>query len=219
MLDLTQSTPRRGFLAKVAASAAALGLGGLVPRSLQGETRSADPAYDAWLARITGDHKMVFDAPEPNDGMPVIWPRVWLTTTNATHGTTDARNRAVVILRHGAIPFVLRDAAWANHRLGEFFKINDGAVPATRNTWLKQLPVPLPGTGIEALMSAGVMFAACDMALTVYSGLVAQSMQTNPAMVKADWIANLIPGIQVVASGVLAVNGAQEKGCSYCFAG
>ena len=68
-------------------------------------------------------------------------------------------------------------------------------------------------------MAAGVLVAACDMALTVYSQLVAQSMQTNATMVKADWIANVIPGIQVVPSGVLAVNGAQEKGCSYCFAG
>jgi len=223
MLNLQTSTHRRGFLGGIAAGAAALGLGALVPRSLQAESpqsgASRDPAYDAWLARIVGQHKMVFDAPEPNDGMPVVWPRVWLTTTNATFGTTDAQNRAVIVLRHGAIGFALRDAAWASYRLGEFFKIDDGAAPATRNPWFKPLPLPLPGTGIEALMAAGVLVAACDMALTVYSQRVAQLMQTNATMVKADWIANVIPGIQVVPSGVLAVNGAQEKGCSYCFAG
>jgi len=223
MLDLQTSTHRRGFLGGIAAGAAALGLGSLLPRSLQGQPTppraTLDPAYDAWLARIVGQHKMVFDAPEPNDGMPVIWPRVWLTTTNATLGTTDAQNRAVVILRHGAIGFALKDAAWANYKLGEVFNIRDGNAPATRNTWFKPLPLPLAGTGIEGLMAAGVLFAACDMALTVYSSRVAQAMGTNPTMVKADWVANLIPGIQVVASGVMAVNGAQEKGCSYCFAG
>jgi intracellular sulfur oxidation DsrE/DsrF family protein len=29
----------------------------------------------------------------------------------------------------------------------------------------------------------------------------------------------LIPGVQVVPSGVLAVARSQEKGCAYCFAG
>ena len=80
-------------------------------------------------------------------------------------------------------------------------------------------PLPLPGTGLEALLAKGVLIGACNMALTVYSGMVAQSMGMEAAAVKADWIANLIPGIQVVPSGVLAVSGTQEKGCAYCFAG
>ena len=37
--------------------------------------------------------------------------------------------------------------------------------------------------------------------------------------IKADWIANVLPGYTVVPSGVVAVNGAQSKGCSYCYAG
>lgn len=223
MLDLTHSTPRRGFLAKVAASAAALGLGGLVPSNLLAETRptprAADPAYDAWLNRVVGQHKMVFDAPEPNDGMPVVWPRVWLDTTNAQYGTTDAQNKAVVILRHGSIGFALNDAMWAKYRLGATFSINDGNAPATRNTWLKPLPLPLPGTGIEALLAKGAQFGACNVAIAVYSGAVAQGMGLDPAAVRADWLANVVPGVQVVPSGVLAVNGCQEKGCSMCFAG
>ncbi len=223
MDDSKRSTHRRGFLGRIAATAGALGLGGLVPRSLTAETggRSIgiDPAYDGWLNKITGKHKMVFDAPEPNDAMPVIWPRVWLDTTNANYGTTDTQNSAVVILRHGAIGFALGDAAWEKYRLGATFKINDGSAPATRNLWLKPLPLPLPGTGIEALLAKGVLFGACNVALTVYSGMVAQGMGLDGAKVKADWIANLIPGIQVVPSGVLAASGAQEKGCAYCFAG
>ena len=107
MFNPNQSTHRRGFLGKISATAAALGLGGLVPRSLAAEpaTRSsaADPAYEAWLSKVTGKHKMVFDAPEPNGGMPVVWPRVWLDTTNANYGTTDTQNTAVIIVRHGAI--------------------------------------------------------------------------------------------------------------------
>jgi intracellular sulfur oxidation DsrE/DsrF family protein len=219
MLELNRPAPRRGFLGNIAAAAAALGLG--FPRRLSAEptTPSADPAYDAWLNKITGKHKMVFDAPEPNEGMPVIWPRVWLDTTNANYGTTDQQNTAVVILRHGSIGYALADAAWSKYQLGAAFKINDGTAPATRNMWIKPLPLPLPGTGIEALVAKGVLFGACNVALTVYSGMVAKSMNLDPAKVKEDWVKNLLPGIQVVPSGVLAVSGCQEKGCGYCFAG
>jgi intracellular sulfur oxidation DsrE/DsrF family protein len=223
MFDLKHSTHRRGFLGRISATAAALGFGELLPRSLSAQPGprpvAADATYEAWLGRITGKHKMVYDAPEPNGGMPVVWPRVWLDTTNANYGTTDAQNSAVVILRHGAVGFALQDAAWAKYKLGELFKTNDGSAPATRNLWSKPLPVPLPGTGIEALLAKGVLFGACNVALTIYSGVAAQGMGMDAAAVKADWIANLIPGIQVVPSGVLAVSGTQEKGCAYCFAG
>lgn len=224
MLDLKLSTHRRGFLGSLAATAAALGLGELVPRGLAAQpagTAAADPAFDAWLNKITGRHKMVFDAPEVNGGMPVIWPRVWLNTTNDQYGTTDAQNGAVVILRHSAIPLAMQDAMWAKYKLGEVFHLTDGPAnaPAVRNTFAKPLPVPIPGTGVEALVAAGVLFGVCHVAITVYSGVVAQNMGMDAAAVKQDWIANLLPGVQVIPSGVIAVSGAQEKGCAYCFAG
>src|SRR5881396_3010694 len=198
MLDLTRSTtPRRGFLGRMAA-AMALGVTGLTPLRLEAQPEEprpsgADPSFEAWLNRITGKHKMVFDAPEPNSGM--------------------------VILRHGAIPIAFKDEAWAKYKLGEVFKLNDGAAPATRNIFAKPLPLPLPGTGIEELLAKGVLFGVCNVAITIYSGMVAQNMGLDAAAVKQDWIASLLPGVQVVPSGVLEVSRTQEKGCAYCFAG
>lgn len=223
MLELNRPAHRRGFLGSIAATAAALGLGQLVPRSVSAQPgdvqAGGDPAYEAWLNKITGRHKIVFDTPEPNSGFPVVFPRVWLDTTNATYGTTDAQNSAVVILRHEAIAYALQDSMWSKYKLGEVLKVNDGSSPATHNPWIKPLPVPLPGTGIEALLSKGVLFGACNVALTVFSANVAQGMKLDAATVKADFVRNLIPGIQVAPSGVLAVSGTQEKGCHYCFAG
>jgi intracellular sulfur oxidation DsrE/DsrF family protein len=57
------------------------------------------------------------------------------------------------------------------------------------------------------------------MALTVYSGVVAQSLNLDPREVKKDWVSGLLPGIQAVPAGIWAINRAQEHGCSYCFAG
>lgn len=216
-LDQIQ-THRRGFLGTIAAAAA--GLASLTPlRAVEAATTAADPAFEAWLNRITGKHKMVFDAPEVNSGMPVIWPRVWLNGNNDNYGTTDAQNSAVVILRHAAIPLAMVDALWAKYNLGQVFELKDGEAPATRNIFAKPLPLPLPGTGVEQLLAKSVMFGVCNVALTIYSGAVAQKMGLDAATVKADWVAGLIPGCQVVPSGVLAVSRAQEKGCGYCFAG
>jgi intracellular sulfur oxidation DsrE/DsrF family protein len=227
MIHLDQlTTHRRGFLGTLAAAGAAT-LAALTPWRLAAATaggngstaRAADPAFEAWLGRITGKHKMVFDAPEPNNGMPVIWPRVWLNGNNDNYGTTDADNSAVVVLRHAAIPLAMQDAMWAKYKFGEMFGIKDGDAAATRNGFVKPLPVPLPGTGVEQLLAKGVLFGVCNVALTLYSGAAAQKMGMDPGAVKQEWVAGLIPGIQVVPSGVLAVSRTQEKGCSYCFAG
>ncbi len=216
---------RRGFLGTLAASTAA-GLASLTPLSLEAATRTrritdnaVDAAFEAWLNKITGKHKMLFDAPEVNSGMPVVWPRVWLNGNNENYGTKDTDNSAVIVLRHAGIPIAMRDATWAKYKLGEAFNIKDGDAAATRNVFAKQMPLPLPGTGIEQLLASGAQFGVCNVALTVYSGMVAQKMNMDAAAVKADWVAGLMPGVQVVPSGVLAVSRAQEKGCSYCFAG
>jgi intracellular sulfur oxidation DsrE/DsrF family protein len=41
----------------------------------------------------------------------------------------------------------------------------------------------------------------------------------DAAELKKEWVAGLLPGVQVLPSGVWAVGRAQEKGCSYIFAG
>ena len=63
------------------------------------------------------------------------------------------------------------------------------------------------------------MFCVCNVALTVYSAAVAQGMNKNAADVRKDWVDGLLPGIQVVPSGVWALGRAQEKNCGYIFAG
>jgi len=216
---------RRGFLGRLAATAAA-GVAGLTPLRLEAQPPvhepilgGADPSFETWLNRITGKHKMIFDAPEANGGMPVIWPRIWLNGNNENYATKDADNSAVVVLRHSAIPIAMQDALWIKYKLGEAFSIKEGEAPATRNIFADVMPLPLPGTGLKALLAGGVQVGCCNVALTVYSAMVAQKMGMDAAAVKAEWVAGLLPGVQVVPSGVLAVARSQEKGCAYCFAG
>ncbi|MBI3628530.1 MAG: hypothetical protein HY217_02915 [Candidatus Rokubacteria bacterium] len=103
------------------------------------------------------------------------------------------------------------------------FNITDAKTnaPSVRNMFYKPAPgeLPLPGMSIDELLASGVLFGACNMAITFYSGLVAKKMSMNPDEVRRDWLAAVLPGMQVVPSGVWAVNRAQQRGCSYCFAG
>jgi len=216
---------RRGFLGRLAATAAA-GVAGLTPLRLEAQptshqpiTGAVDPSFETWLNRITGKHKMLFDAPEVNGGMPVVWPRVWLNGNNENYATKDGDNSAVIVLRHSAIPIAMQDALWAKYKLGEVFGIKDGETLAVRNIFADVMPLPLPATGLKALLASGAQVGCCNVALTVYSGMVAQKMSMDAAAVKAEWVAGLLPGVQVVPSGVLAVARSQEKGCVYCFAG
>ncbi|MDH4070620.1 MAG: hypothetical protein OEV30_09355, partial [Ignavibacteria bacterium] len=117
----------------------------------------------------------------------------------------------------------LANPAWEQYKLGEFFHIEDAKTkgPAVRNPYYMPAAgeLLLPDMSIEELTKTGVLFGACDMALTVYSKFMGEGMGLDPEKIKADWVSNLLPGMQVVPSGVLAINRAQEAGCSYCFAG
>jgi intracellular sulfur oxidation DsrE/DsrF family protein len=220
MSDLISSTtPRRGFLGSIAAAAAAAGISSVLPSPLGAETThgaSFDADLDAWFGKIQGKHKMIFDAPEPNSGLVAIWPRVYLNTMAATW---PGPATAVVILRHGALPLALNDALWAKYSLGEMFAIKDGDASAKRNPYATITGLPIPGLGIAELLKSGVLVGACDVAMTIYSSGAAKKMGLDPAAVKAEWVAGVLPGVKVVPSGVLGVARAQELGCAYCFAG
>jgi intracellular sulfur oxidation DsrE/DsrF family protein len=229
------TTDRRAFIGSLATGAVAMGLGTLAApiKAIAGQEETTglrvpnadDP--DEWFKKIKGKHRIVFDVTEPHEMLPFAWPRVFLMTNEMT-GTPAKDNSVVVILRHGAIPFAMDNSMWTKYNFGEVFKVQDDQTKAVamRNAYWKPKPgdFKIPGVGpvaigINELMDSGVMFCVCNVALTVYSAAVAQGMNLKPEDVKKEWMSALLPGIQVVPSGVWAVGRAQEHGCAYCFAG
>jgi intracellular sulfur oxidation DsrE/DsrF family protein len=132
------------------------------------------------------------------------------------------------VLRHAGIPYAFNSEIWAKYNFGEVFKADDPATkkPSVRNPFWKpgKGDFKIPGIGvveigINELQDSGVMFCVCDAAMTVFSASLAEGMKMDAAEVKKEWIAGLLPGIQVVPSGVWGVGRAQEHGCTYCFVG
>jgi intracellular sulfur oxidation DsrE/DsrF family protein len=233
-----ETNPRRGFLEKLAAGTTALGLAALAaPFHLDASPLSAGDVSeaDAWFSKVKGKHKMIFDATQPHEIMPFAWPKIFMLT-NAATGTPESECGVVVVLRHSAIGYAFDDRIWAKYNFAEVFKAGeigpafqaaDAATAAkTRNPFWKPKPgdFKVPGVGaveigINELQSKGVMFCVCNMAIGVYTNVLAEGMKMTPEEVRKDWLSSLLPGIQVVPSGVWAVGRAQERGCTYCFAG
>jgi intracellular sulfur oxidation DsrE/DsrF family protein len=215
---------RREFIGTLAAAGAASILtapGSLAATPLQPTVDAQDA--EEWLKKIKGKHRIIYDAPEPHDGFPIIWSWVFYQTNNQT-GTPDAELTAVVVLRHNAIGLAMEDRLWTKYKFGETFKVTDSmtSAAAVRNPYYVPTDQMWVGNGIQgikALQERGVLFCVCDMALTVYSGMIAKGMNLKAEDVKKDWVSGLLPGIQIVPSGVWAISRVQEKGCAYCYAG
>jgi intracellular sulfur oxidation DsrE/DsrF family protein len=255
-----QSTHRRGFLGILASGAAALGLTALAtPLQLnaqEGKKPTPAPAplkpgaagtpvpasplrpkspADQWFDKLGGTHRVVYDATQPHEIFPFAWPAVFLMT-NASTGSPANDCGVIVVLRHNAIGYALKDAMWEKYHLSDLFKANDHgpafqaadgqAASKKRNIFLAPSPgdFKVPGIGalnigIRDLMGQGVMFCVCNAAMTVFSAVAASQANVKPEEVMKEWTDNVISGIQVVPSGVWALGRAQEHKCAYIFAG
>jgi intracellular sulfur oxidation DsrE/DsrF family protein len=229
-VNANQKTPRREFIGSLA-GAATVGIAALTsPFVAQANDNTpiveGDP--EAFFNQINGKRKVVFDATQPHAVFPFAWPLVFLMTNEAT-GSPNSDCSVVVVLRHDAIPYAMKDELWVKYKFGDVFKAGDpvaGTAAATRNPFWNPKPgdFKFPGIGevqigMNQLMEKGVMFCVCNAAITVYSAGVAEASKLDAATVKKEWEAGVLPGVQIVPSGVWALGRAQEKGCAYIFAG
>ncbi len=221
-----QHPSRRAFLGTLAKGTALSSLG-MMPAIMQAATPMNTALLDdaeEWLKNgIKGDHKIVYDGPEPHDAFPIIWTWAFYATNNQT-GVKDEDMTGLCVLRHNAIPFAMKDEVWEKYKLGEMFSINDNTTKASaiRNPYWepKEGDYPLPGIdGIKTLQERGAMFCVCELAISVYSGFAAQANGQDPTEVKEEWMAGLLPGVKPAPSGVWALGRAQELGCGYIYAG
>ncbi|PZX53248.1 Tat (twin-arginine translocation) pathway signal sequence containing protein [Algoriphagus chordae] len=223
-MEHTNVNSRRKFLGALAATASlsSLGTAVMAEESHDHGTKLIHEA-DEWFKNVKGSHRIVYDGSTPHDGFAILWNWAFYLSNNQT-GSADSDITAMSVLRHNAIPFALKSELWEKYNLGELFGINDQKTqkPSLRNPYFEpqegDFPVPIV-QGIKDLQARGAMFCVCDLALNVYSGAKAQQIGADPKTVYEDWKSGVLPGIQVVPSGVWALGRAQEHGCGYIFAG
>jgi intracellular sulfur oxidation DsrE/DsrF family protein len=140
---------------------------------------------------------------------------------------------AVIVYRHQGLPAVMNDDMWSRLKLGERTKVKDPATNefALRNPYLKLKageaaapPAPegggggggnAPLSGLDALISRGVIVVCCNLALMRHGGMLARAENMSVENARAAVIAALVPGVIRLPSGIFAVARAQEAGCHF----
>jgi hypothetical protein len=209
-------------MTRLGAGAAALSFGLFGAREAGAEAIAQGD--EPWVRALSGKkHKQVFDAPDVNDGFALVYAMAYMNTVGQTYKLTDKDIGGVVVFRHSAIALPFKDEIWAKYKLGEHFKITDPKTkaPAVRNIFNKAAAgdMMFPDASVDKMMARGTIICACNIALTVHSGMRASVAGVTAEQAKAEWTAGIIPGVHIVPSGVLAIGRVQEAGCSYCFGG
>ncbi|MGQ0645968.1 MAG: hypothetical protein ACT4P7_00265 [Gemmatimonadaceae bacterium] len=215
---------RRGFFGRLAAGMSAIiAAPNATAMSLDDVVRLQGQDADAWMAKLTAPHRQYFDATTVNDGFPMIYGFNWARTMRESYNLKNTDVQAVIGLRHFGIAPALQDEMWAKYKLGEFFKLNDPKTgkPSVRNYFNNSTAgdMMVPDAHVTGMIRGGHIVVVCNLALSVFSGATAKAagLTLTPDAAHKEWLANLVPGVMPVPSGVLAVHRAQEKGkCTYC---
>jgi hypothetical protein len=216
-------TPRRGFLGRLAAVAAAAGVSS-IPQALQAENAASAPAEDEWLNKLNGKYRQLFDFPAHKDGLPLVHMLNYYETLSKAYNVKDSEINTIGTL-YGApeasILFGFNDAMWAKYNMGVALKFNDHKTgqPATRNVWrtdpqILGMMVAAPAS-IESLQKRGALFLLCNNALNLWAGILAQANKAEAPAVLADLKANMLPGVVLVPGMVVAIQQIQDKGIAY----
>jgi intracellular sulfur oxidation DsrE/DsrF family protein len=217
-----KSDPRRSFLGRLAGSAMAMAALPFAARRAEAEVL-APFADEPWLAAVSkARHKQLFDAPGINSGFPMMFAGAYLMTMKGAYSLKPGEAHAMIVVRHAAAVLAVNDTIWSKYKLGEAGSITDAQTkaPAVRNPYYNSKPGDMPNTdfSIDKLPALGVTIVACNLALTKYAERTGGAIGMKADEALAEWKANLLPGVFVAPSGVLAVGRAQEAGCTYCYA-
>jgi hypothetical protein len=200
---------RRAFFGTVT------GLAALAPLAAQEKS----PTWDlSWLDRFKGKHKQVFDlgSAELRDESPLRLANNYLNTLrDVLHAEPPDVNVAVGIART-AFPVNVSDALWEKFALGELWSVRDPETgkPAVRNPYLGAAGGPAAPM-VRSLMARGVVFWQCNIALGGVSSQLAAKTGMPVEKVRAELIAGLNPGVQLVPAHSMATGLVQERGFTY----
>lgn len=217
---------RRDFIRKASVLAAgSLAAGGMKESVLgaQGLVDSAQGGWDmSWTERLTGRHKMVFDAPEASEATALHHVRSFLAGYATAYGLTDADLSAVLVLRHKSTVFAFEDELWSDGLFAERSEMVDPETgePARRNPVLRVKPgsqhsYTWPDGALDNLIERGVIVLVCDLALRNLASQVARKRSISHQDAVDLMRQNIVSGIILQPTGVFATCHAQSMGCGF----
>ncbi|MGQ0641485.1 MAG: hypothetical protein ACT4P6_12095 [Gemmatimonadaceae bacterium] len=213
------SVPRRGFLfrlSQVVAAGSALLADTASARAL-GPSEDAAANPDAWMSRLTGEHKVMIHAHQ-HFMTALVDARTMLANARDMYGVPEEEHSIAVITHGRAVQGLFRDEVWQRLALGAFYKVDDpktGAA-ATRNIYLTPQDGDFADATVTDLMKRGVTFVVCNVALINLSKRLARE-GTSAEAVHAELAAGLVPGVFLVPDAFVTIQRAQKRGIAYIF--
>src|SRR5437870_993635 len=115
----TKLVPRRSFLTRVAAAAAAIGATPALPAffvapKVEGLSPGSD--FDAWLTGMRGPQRVLYDCVSPSGGSDgILFARNFLKFSADKLGIKESEMGVIVSFRHFATPYAYNDMIWAKY--------------------------------------------------------------------------------------------------------
>lgn len=219
------TTSRRDFVQLAAGLAGAAGTFAWGPAGraeLAAAAAQTDVSWNvAWVDRVKGRHKAVFDCIEPESGIGVWRAGVWVQQYRDVLKAAASDMSPVIVLRHDAIPLIMTHAFWQKYGVGAKTKAEHPMTgqPTDRNPALfgeaDGVPAPYANYTLDKQLAAGVVVLGCNLAFKDIVGFVKDADKVDDAEARARAIAGIIPGVILQPSGVFGVIRAQEAGCVY----
>ena len=185
---------------------------------------------DSWMEIPGTRHRMMFDCTSAAAaGAGLGFANNFIETSRTGYGTPPSEIGTIIVYRHDATPFAYNDKMWAKYG-GKFTAMlklaGDQAVAAASRNPLFAKPAdsdPLPkgwewmdDMYISAIVRKNVHFAVCGLATDGIAMKLAGTSGDAKA-IAAELGANLIPNAHMMASGIVAVNRAQERGYAFAY--
>lgn len=221
------TTHRRDFLTQVATAAVAVAgtacAAPLAAANLSASPAGGTPFDDTWTRRVSSaKHRAVFDSPAVDDGLALSHATFFMQGYKEQFGLSGDDVVPVVIMRHLGTIMAMNDALWEKYTLGERYKVKDPNTgkDAVRNPFLHvskddKDPLVSPEASLEGLRAAGAVLLACNKAAMRFAGQMATKSKRNAEEVRAEFRANMVPGVHLQPSGIYAVLRAQDAGCGF----
>jgi hypothetical protein len=233
-MRVNSMTHRRGFLAGLVGTAAALGVAGGAERA-----EAQQGGNDDWIKNVKGTHRCLFDFPQHKNGFPQLHILNYLNTYSTAYKTAPGQVGAVGTFYgmggQSSIPLAFNDAMWAKYQLGDYTGLKDASGKAyTRNVLNKptaddlhllmqalQTPtIPalagaMPALGIESLQKMGTTFLLCANAFGGWCAELEARGKGKADELQKELTANMLPGVILVPAMVIAIEAAQTAGMAY----
>ena len=218
-------TPRRGFLGRLFAGAAALAVAGVTPARLGAEAPgspvgAAHPGDD-WMHELKGKHRTVFDMSAHRNGKPLNQAGNYLNAWRDAFGVKERDVNLVFGIHGEAIPIVLNDALWSRFKLGEQYEVMDAGTktPSARNPFsaanAAASKLVSAETSVETLQQRGVRFIVCMNTIAGATMKLTSAGFGTADEVRSAIMGGLLPGVITVPAMVVALTQLQEHGVKY----